>query len=111
MLATLLLGAAIVGIVAAFWEDLMDFLNKGLKKVRKIVNGTVEGLKVFVQKLRDGVKEIAKYYSRVGQKWEETTVTRTVSENDVPEEIRNKKSYKKNKETEVTKELEMMLAN
>lgn len=30
MLTALLLGAAIVGIVAAFWEDLLDFLTKGL---------------------------------------------------------------------------------
>ena len=110
MLATLLLGAAIVGIVAAFWDELLDFVKKGLKKVRKIVKGTVEGLKVFVQKLRDGVKEIARYYARVGQNWEETTITRTISEDELPEEIRNKKRYKKNKETEITEELENMLA-
>ena len=106
MLATLLLGAVIVGIVAAFWDELLDFVKKGLKKVKR----TVELLKVFVQKVQNGVKEIARYYSRAGQKWEETTITRTISEDELPEEIRNKKSYKKNKETEITEELEYMLA-
>ena len=106
MLATLLLGAVIVGIVAAFWDELLDFVKKGLKKVKR----TVELLKVFVQKVQNGVKEIVRYYSRAGQKWEETTITRTISEDELPEEIRNKKSYKKNKETEITEELENMLA-
>ena len=110
MLATLLLGAVIVGIVAAFGDELLDFVKKGLKKVRKVINGTIEGVKIFVKKLQDGVKEIAKYYSKAGQKWEETTITRTISEDELPEEIRNKKSYKKNKETEITEELENMLA-
>ena len=106
MLATLLLGAAIVGIVAAFWEELLDFVKKGLKKVKR----AVELFKVFVQKVQNGVKEIARYYARVGQNWEETTITRTISEDELPEEIRNKKRYKKNKETEITEELENMLA-
>ena len=106
MLATLLLGAAIVGIVAAFWDELLDFVKKGLKKVKR----TVELFKVFVQKVQNGVKEIARYYARVGQNWEETTITRTISEDELPEEIRNKKRYKKNKETEITEELENMLA-
>ena len=106
MLTTLLLGAVIVGIVAAFWDELLDFVKKGLKKVKR----TVELLKVFVQKVQNGVKEIARYYARVGQNWEETTITRTISEDELPEEIRNKKSYKKNKETEITEELENMLA-
>ena len=90
ILTALLWGAGIlagVGIVAAFWNDIVKFLKKAVEKVRQLVEGVVYGCKVFVKKMREGMKEISRHYSKVDQHWEETTVTKVISESEVPPEI------------------------
>lgn len=112
ILTTLLWGAAIIagaGILAAFWNDLVDFLKKALKKVEQVVAGFVYGSKVFIQKLREGVKEISRHYSKVEGHWQETTVTRTISESEVPKEILQRAKY--SNELDITDELQMQLEN
>ena len=106
-LISLLLGAAIVGIVAAFWKDLVEFLRKAVQKVQQIITGIVYGCRVFIKKLREGVKEISRHYSKVDQHWEETTVTRVVSESDVPPEILER--ARASEELDITNELELQL--
>ena len=76
ILTSLICGAAIIagiGIIAAFWNDLISFLKKALQKVQQLVEGIVYGCKVFVKKLQEGVKEISRHYSKVDQHWQETT--------------------------------------
>ena len=107
ILIPLLLGAALIGVVAAFWKDLVSFLKKAVEKVQQIVAGTVYGFKVFVKKIHEGVKEISRHYSRVDQHWEETTITRIVSESEVPSEILER--ARANEELDITDELEMQL--
>lgn len=109
ILTTLLLGAALVGIVAAFWKDLVNFLKKAVEKVRQLVDGIVYGCRVFLKKLSEGIKEISRHYSKVDQHWEETTVTKIVSESDVPAEILARANGYQ--ELDITDELEMELAN
>ncbi len=110
ILTTLLWGAAViagVGIVAAFWNDIVNFLKKAAQKVRQIVEGVVYGFTVFVKKMYEGVKEISRHYSKVEQHWEETTITRVISESEVPPEILERaNSYE---ELDITDELEMQL--
>ena len=53
------------------------------------------------------VKEISRHYSRVDQHWEETTITRIVSESEVPPEILER--ARANEELDITDELEMQL--
>lgn len=107
ILIPLLLGAAVVGIVAAFWKDLVNFLRKAVQKVQQIISGIVYGCRVFVKKIHEGVKEISRHYSKVDQHWEETTVTRVVSESEVPSEILER--ARANEELDITDELEMQL--
>ena len=57
--------------------------------------------------MHEGVKEISRHYSKVGQQWEETTVTRVVSESEVPSEILER--ARANEELDITDELEMQL--
>ena len=55
ILTSLICGAAIIagiGIIAAFWNDLISFLKKALQKVQQLVEGIVYGCKVFVKKLQ-----------------------------------------------------------
>lgn len=107
ILIPLLLGAAVVGIVAAFWKDLVNFLRKAVQKVQQVISGIVYGCRVFVKKIHEGVKEISRHYSKVDQHWEETTVTRVVSESEVPSEILER--ARANEELDITDELEMQL--
>lgn len=110
ILTALLWGAGIlagVGIVAAFWNDIVKFLKKAVEKVRRLVEGVVYGCKVFVKKMREGVKEISRHYFKVDQHWEETTVTKVISESEVPPEILER--ARANEELDITDELEMQL--
>ena len=110
ILTALLWGAGIlagVGIVAAFWNDIVKFLKKAVEKVRRLVEGVVYGCKVFVKKMRGGVKETSRHYSKVDQHWEETTVTKAISESEVPPEILER--ARANEELDITDELEMQL--
>lgn len=96
-----------IGIAATFWNDMVSFLKSAIEKVKNLVSGVVYGCKVFIKKISDGFKEISRHYSKVEQHWEETTITRTVPESEVPPEIL--KRAESDKELDITDELEMQL--
>ena len=79
--------AAVAGTVAHYWNEITSWLKKAINKVKEVVKGIVYGTKVFARKLAEGFKEISKHYSKKGTQWEETTVTRTIDESEVPPEI------------------------
>lgn len=112
ILTALLFGAAViagVGLVALFWNDLVDFLKRAIKKVQQIVSGIVYGFKVFVKKTLEGFQEISKTYSKKQDTWEETTTTHTVDESEVPADIVAKAEAKKGQEVDMTDEVELQL--
>lgn len=112
ILTTLLVAAGVIagiGIVATFWNNIVSFLKAATEKIKKLVAGIVYGCKVFIQKMSEGFKEISRHYSKVQEHWEETIVTKTVPESEVPPEIRKRaESYE---EVDITDELEMQLEN
>ena len=67
LLTGLILGAAVVGIIAAFWSDIVEFLKVAIRKVQSIVEGIVYGSKVFIQKIQEGYKEIYNYFRETPQ--------------------------------------------
>lgn len=105
----LALGAVIIGsgLLATFWKDVLNFLQKAIRKVQQVVSGVLYGSKVLLRKLSDGFKEISKHYSKLDDVWQETIITRTVSAKDVPAEIRKRADYRV--ELDITDELEMQL--
>lgn len=112
ILTTLLWGAAIiagVGIIAAFWNDLVDFLKQAVRKASQIVSGVIYGFKVFIKRMGQAVSEISRHYSKVDQHWEETTVTRVISESEVPPEILARANA--GQELDITNELELELTS
>lgn len=109
----ILLGAGIIGgigIVSLFWNDLITFLKKAINKVKQLVDGIVYGSKVFIKKFYEGFKEISRHYSKVGETWQETTITKTISADKVPPEILERARYQ-NYEVDITDELEMQLTS
>lgn len=96
-----------IGLLAEFWKDITDWLRKAVNKVKEVVGKISYGVKVFIKKIQEGLKEISKHYSRTGTEWEETVVTRKIPENQVPDEIKAKaNSYS---ETDISEELELQL--
>lgn len=108
ILGTVLAGGAVVGIVAAFWDNIKKFLRKAVEKVRSVIRGVLYGCKVFLKKTGEAVKEISRHYSKVDGQWEETTVIKTVSESEVPKEFLER--AREQEELDITDECEMQLA-
>lgn len=98
--------AVVVSTVAHYWERVTTWLKKAIEKVKTIVKGIVYGCKVLAKKISEGFKEISRHYSKKGTQWEETTVTRTIPESEVPPEILAKVGYQ---ETDMTSEYEQAL--
>lgn len=108
----LLIGGAIVagGLIATFWEQIRNWLNRVIEKVKNVVQGTVQGVRIFFSKMQETGKEISKNYVKVGMKWQETVVKRTVEISEIPEEYRNR-MITDEEEYEFTDELENLLVN
>lgn len=106
ILAALIIGCAVAGLLAAFWKDLVSFLQKAIEKVKQIVSGILYGTKVFIKKINEAVKEISRHYSKVDGHWQETIITKTISASEVPEDILKRAGYT---ELDITDELEMQL--
>ena len=90
ILTTLILGVAVGALIAAFWKDIVGWLQRAADAVKNAIGKAAVGVTVAIKKLFNGFKEISRHYSKTGTQWQETTVTRTVSESEVPEEIRRK---------------------
>lgn len=111
LLTALITGAALIagaGLLAAYWNNLVDWLKRAIKKVSEIVKTVVYGSKVLIRKISEGLKEISKHYSKdeIGR-WQETIVTKTIPESEVPKEIREKAENVY--EYDLTDELELQL--
>lgn len=108
ILTTLILGVAVGALIATFWKDIVGWLQRAADAVVKAIGKAAVGVTVALKKLYDGFKEISRHYSKTGTQWQETVVTRTVPESEVPEEFRNRAALME--ETDITKELEQQLA-
>jgi hypothetical protein len=113
ILTSLLLGAALIAggsLIATFWNDIVSWLKRGIQKVKEIVKVAVYGTKVFIRKTREAIEEISKHYSKDRSgRWNETIITREVSEHEVPAEIRQ--MAQRGRETDITHKLEMQLTH
>lgn len=113
MIGTLLLVTGViagVGVIATFWKEIVNWLKRILDKVKTMVQGTVEGFKIFFSRMQGMGKEISKSYAKVGTKWQETIVEKTVEISDIPKEYLEKMIMNE-KEYDFTEELEQQLAH
>lgn len=95
--------------VASFWKDIVTWMKKVVERVKEIIAKAVVGFKIFVTRVAEAIKEVAKNYSQDQQgRWQETIVTREIPESEVPADILAK-VRRSNVEVDVTKELELKL--
>lgn len=67
ILSALITGAAIIAggtLIVAYWNNIIDWLKRAITKVKDLIKGVVYGTKVFIQKTKEGIKEISKHYSQ-----------------------------------------------
>ncbi|MCI3923531.1 hypothetical protein MO973_25215 [Paenibacillus sp. TRM 82003] len=112
IITSLIIGAALLvggSLIARFWNDIIGWLKRGIEKVKTMIRTAVYGTKVFVRKMREAVQEISKHYAKDrDNRWNETVVTREVSESEVPPEIRA--MAQRGRETDITDQLAMQLS-
>lgn len=111
MIGTLLLLTGVIagaGIIATFWKEIVNWLKRILDKIKTMVQGTVAGFKVFFTRMQGMGKEISKNYVKVGTKWQETIVEKTVELSEIPKEYLDKMTISE-REYDFTEELEQQL--
>lgn len=98
-----LLAVAAIGLLAgvaltAFWSEIKNFIQASVEKIKTvIIPSAIVGFRTYLETgsvaagLYSAYKGIQKFYTRNTQgQWQETLVTRTIPDNEVPAEIRNK---------------------
>ncbi len=122
--AAWLIGAGLVGIlgvaaVAYNWDGILDWLHDFIPKVSQMLRvASVEfgpqfaAAAMIMCGFLDTVhaKIEHKLYHKIGnQRWLEETTRRTLPENELPPAIRNKIRRNRNKDTDITEDIELEL--
>ena len=91
--------------------QLQHVMEKFAEKMLEILpNSVLRGSTVWIRRLTDKVQKLTKNYTqnKITQQWEETVVTENITEDDIPEEIKNKYGVEIG-EFEISQELELQL--
>lgn len=101
--------------VRQVWSRLITQLQRVMEKFAEkmleiLPNSVLRGSTVWIRRLTDKVQKLTKNYTqnRITQQWEETVVTENITEDDIPEEIKNKYGVEIG-EFEISQELELQL--
>lgn len=111
ILSALITGAALLvgtSLIVKFWNSILSWIKRVYDKLESVIQGVVQGTKIFFKKMREAAKEISKNYAKVGTKWQETIVEKNISTSEIPEEYLNR-MHSNDVEYEFTDELEMQL--
>jgi hypothetical protein len=111
LLTALLLGATAVAVgsaIAYYWEDIVTWLKRGIQKVSQMVGRAVHGFQFYLEKRKGQLHEKSINYLKEDNRWHEYTVTREISESEVPAEILQK--VRNNNSVDLTQQLAMELS-
>ena len=111
------LGAmVVVSLIDEFYDDIINWLKVIGQVAKKAIQGVLIGCKTFINMGRAAVrtvgKEISKNYSKIGDKWQVTEVSRNVEADKIPDEIYQRSEQTTEDMLELTKDIEeQMLTN
>ena len=57
MILTALIVGCVIGILGAFWDDILAFLKKAIEKVKQLIRGVVQGAKISCAKSGKGFRK------------------------------------------------------
>ncbi len=109
--------AVIITLLDKFYDDIIKWLKVICDVItKKVVQGVLIGCKTFIDlgraTLRTVGKEISKNYSKVGEQWQVTEITRDVPAEKIPDEIYEKSALTDDDMLELTEDIEaQLLAN
>ncbi|MFQ9513863.1 MAG: hypothetical protein ACLR19_09535 [Clostridia bacterium] len=101
-------GLALLAGIAVYWRNVVQWIERVWNKLQERMKASIEGVKTFIVKTKDGFKNSIKYYSRnkITEEWQETVVLKPVDENEIPKEILEKLKHRGvGAEVETTEEL------
>lgn len=94
MLGALLVAGAVGllagAVIAVFYKDIINWLNKAFQKIKSALNIAVVGSQIMMQNFAEGFKEISYHFSKLpNNQWRKDTVIKQelVSEKDIPQEL------------------------
>lgn len=108
-------GAAVIisSLIDMFYDDIIKWLKTIGQVAKKVVQGVLIGCKTFINvgraTLRTAGKEISKNYSKVGEQWQVTEVSRDVPPDKIPDEIYQQSMQVNSDTLELTKDIEAQL--
>ena len=104
--------ALLVGVViGVFWNEIKDFISQSLKRIQDIIiPASIVGFKTYLHEgnlakalYQAGQVAIQKFYSRsTNGQWKETVLTRAVSFQDIPQDIKMQLQNAHGRELEVS---------
>jgi hypothetical protein len=109
------IGAAVVikTLIDQFYDDIINWLKQIGTVAKRVVQGVLIGCKTFINAGRAVVntikKEISRNYSKVGNQWQVTEVSRNVSADQIPDEIYEKAETVSDDLLELTEDIEAQL--
>jgi len=109
------IGAAVViaTLLDLFYDDIIKWLKVIGQVAKKAVQGILVGCKTFINvgraAIRTAGKEISRNYSKVGERWQVTEVSRDVPPDKIPDEIYQQSMQTEGDMLELTKDIEAQL--
>lgn len=100
-------------ILAAYWANICNWIQKAVTKIKEVLGVAVQGTRTFIMKTKDGLQNKSKYYNedKLTGEWQETVYTKIVDESEVPPEILAKVRVQKiDIEIQTTEELKLVLS-
>lgn len=83
------LSAAMIAGLLMFWRNIVEWIQKAVKKIREVLGFAPDGTRTFLTKTTDGFKNKSKYYykNKMTSEWEEVVYTKAVDESAIPPDI------------------------
>lgn len=116
IIAALAIGAIVGAVIVSFWDEIKQALKSAITKVkenlRKLSHAAIVGFTTYLKtrNISSAVMSAFKFYSKdkAGQ-YHETTVTKQISESELPDNIRQKLEWSQGQEIDISDELALEL--
>lgn len=108
----LALSAVFIAGLVVFWKKIVEWIKKASNKIKEVLGVVVEGVRTFIIRTEDGLKNKSVYYNvnKITGELEATVYTKKVDESEVPPEILAKVNAQPiNTEVSTTEELRLQL--
>ncbi len=97
------ISAAVSLALSAFWAAVRSFVLAAAAKIKQILMGAAaEAVNLFIRKSVEGTKQLAYNYIKEGGRYLEKIVTKSISESELPNDIRSRVDNSYGSEVDIT---------